>query len=103
MGMDYPDAVREQLVLKTFLSYNVAMIVTLSGVRRADGMLDYMKDGPGTSKMRSVIPPVYEKLEGQMEAHCASHDEIEKFIEELTLRGAASLSFPERRCNFFAL
>jgi hypothetical protein len=79
------------------------MMITLSAVRRADGMLDFVKDGPGTSKMPSVIPPIYEKLEGQMEANCASHDEIETFIEELNLRGAASLSFPERRCNFFAL
>jgi hypothetical protein len=79
------------------------MMVTLRAVRRADGMLDYTKDGPGAFKMKTEVPPVFEKLEGQMEAHCASHDEIETFIEELTLRGAASLSFPERRCNFFAL
>jgi hypothetical protein len=85
------------------LSYNVPMMITLSAVRRAHGLLDYTKEGPGTFKMRNVMPPVFEKLEGQMEANCASHDEIKTFIEELHLRGVASVSFPVRRCNFFAL
>ena len=65
-------------------------------------MLDYSKDGPGTFKMQNVIPPVYEKLEGQMQANCATHGEIEKFINELDLSGAATLSFPERRNSLYA-
>jgi len=78
------------------------MMVTLSATRRPDRMIDYSKDVPGRFKMQNVIPPVYEKLEGQMEANRASHDEIERFIVELNLFGAATLSFPERRNNFQA-
>lgn len=77
------------------------MMVTLSAVRRADGMLDYSKDGPGAFK--SVLPPVFEKVEGQLRANNASQDEAEKFMAEFNLLGVAVLSFPERRCNFFAL
>ena len=78
---------------------NVGMMVTLSAARRADGMLDYSKDGPGECRMPSVMPAVYEKLEAQLKANCASQDEAERFINELDLFAAAKLSFPERRNN----
>ena len=64
-------------------------------------MIDCSKDGPGVFK--NVLPPIFEKVEGQLRANSASQDEAEKFIEALSLRGLATLSFPERRCNFFAL
>jgi hypothetical protein len=76
------------------------MTIVISAVWRSDGMLDYSKS-PGA--VRSVIPPVYEKLEGQMEANNASPEEIEKFIAELNLRRLAVLSFPDRRNGFRAL
>jgi hypothetical protein len=79
----------------------MGIIVNLSAIRRGDGMLDYSKDGPGAFK--SVLPPVFERVEAQLRANNASQDEAERFIAELNLRGAAALSFPQRRCVFFAL
>jgi len=63
-------------------------------------MLDYSKSGPGA--FTNVMPPVYEKLEGQMKLNGASDDEVEKFINELNLFQAAALSFPERRNKLHA-
>jgi hypothetical protein len=65
-------------------------------------MIGYTKDGPGASQMRTEVPPIFEKLEAQMEANRATHDEIERFIGELNLFGAAAVSFPERRDTFHA-
>ena len=67
--------------------------------RRADGMLDYSKDGPGP--FRSVLPP--EKLDGQLQANCALHEEVRKFIHDLETQGVALLSFPERRTTLFTI
>ena len=77
------------------------MVITLRLSCRADGLLDYSKDGLGA--FRSVLPPDLEKVEGQLRANDASQEEVEKFIAEFNLRGAAVLSFPERRCSFFVL
>ena len=76
------------------------MMDMLNAVRRADGMLDYSKDGPGAFK--NVLPPVFEKLEGQLEANNVYRCEIEISIRELNLFGAAVISFSERRCDFSA-
>ena len=78
----------------------IASIVVLSAACRADGMIDYAKDGPGA--FTSVLPPVFEKLEGQLEANNASRLEIERFIEELNRTGSASVSFTDRRHAFHA-
>jgi hypothetical protein len=66
-------------------------------------MIDYSKDGPGSPKMMTKIPWVFENVERQLRANNASQDEIEKFIRELNLRGAAQLSSTDRRFNFLAL
>jgi hypothetical protein len=70
-----------RLLLKPVLSDNASMTVVLRAVRRPDGMLDYSKDGPGVFK--SVLPPVLEKVEGQLRANNATQDEADRFIEEL--------------------
>ena len=77
-----------------------ATIVVLRAARRADGMIDYAKDGPGT--FTSVVRPVFEKLEGQLEANNASRPEIERFIRELNCTGSASVSFTDRHHGFHA-
>jgi len=86
-----------------FLEDGLPVMITLSATRRSDGMFDYWKDGPATYKKLSALPPVYEKIEGQMQANGASHEEIERFIDELNLFGTATLSFPERLNKFKAV
>jgi len=76
------------------------MMVTLSATRRPDGMLDYSKDGPGPFK--SVLPSIFEKLEGQLRANNASQQEIEGFVRQLNLSRAAVISFPDRHNSFRA-
>lgn len=78
------------------------MRVTLTAIRRTGGMIDYTKNGPGAFRMKTKVRPVFEKLEGQMEANRATHNEIERFINELNLFGVATVSFPERRDTFHA-
>jgi hypothetical protein len=51
--------------------------------------------------MPVVIPPVYEKIEAQMQVNGASQEEIKRSIDELNLVGAATLSFPERLNKFY--
>jgi hypothetical protein len=63
-------------------------------------MLDYSKDGPGA--FNSVLPPVFEKLEGQLQANSASRQEIEEFVRQLNLSGTAVISFPDRHHNISA-
>ena len=65
-------------------------------------MLDYTKDGPGAFKMKTDVPPVFEKFEGQLQANNVYRDEIEKFVNELNLLGAAEISFPDRHHTFRA-
>jgi len=63
-------------------------------------MFDYAKEGLGAYK--SVLPPICEKIEAQLQANMASQDEIEKFIERLRGLGKATLKFTERRYRFFS-
>jgi hypothetical protein len=46
------------------------MMVELKAVRRPDRMIDYSKRGPSTFK--SVLPSVFEKVQGQLRAEGAS-------------------------------
>jgi hypothetical protein len=57
-------------------------------------MLDYSKGGAGPFK--SVLPPILEKLEAQLRVNNASREEIERFVSDLNLSGAAVISFPDR-------
>lgn len=63
-------------------------------------MVDYSKDGPGPFK--SVLPPVFEKIEGQLRANNACCQEIEEFVRELNLFGTAVISFSDRRYSISA-
>jgi hypothetical protein len=74
------------------------MVVKLKAANRADGMLDYSKDGPGA--FTSVLPPL--KLAAQLAANNAYLDEIGDFETELNRFGAAVISFPDRRHGFRA-
>jgi hypothetical protein len=84
--------------LKTFWCDNVVMMVTLSATCRADGTLDYSKDGPGPFK--SVLPT--SKLAPQLSANNAYQDERQRFERDLKLFGRATISFPDRRHEFRA-
>ena len=77
-------------------------MITIRVARRADGMLDYTKEGPGY-RMVTVVPPVYEKLEAQLEANNVFQAKREKFISNVNAFGAAVISFPARYFNFRCL
>lgn len=74
------------------------MMVTLKATSRADGTLDYSKNGPGA--FTSVLPRL--KLAAQLTANNAYRDEIEDFEKELNLLGTAAISFPDRHHVFRA-
>jgi hypothetical protein len=58
-----------------------------------------MKSGPGAFPEPIEVPAIDEKLEAQMKANCATEEEIDALVDELNLRGAASVSFLVRRNN----
>jgi hypothetical protein len=76
-------------------------MIKIRVARRADGMLDYVKEGPGY-RMPTVVPPVYEKLEAQLAANNVFRAEREKLISEVNAFGTAVISFPARYRNFRA-
>jgi hypothetical protein len=91
---------------KTKQGDNVGMIVTMTAVRRADGMIEFTLDGPGAPKGPIVVPPEnFGQVEVQMQNYRAANPEIETFANGLSRDGHATLSFDEseRRSKFFAL
>ena len=77
-------------------------MVTIVIARRTDGMLDYIKEGPGY-RMVTVVPPVYEKVEAQLAANNVFQAEREKLISEVNAFGTATISFPARYSKFHCL
>jgi hypothetical protein len=75
------------------------MRTTVTAVLRTDGMLDYTKeDEDGT--MKTVVPPVFEKLEAQLESNNVLRAERDRFISDVNAFGKAVISFPTRRIKF---
>jgi hypothetical protein len=66
--------------------------VRISAQRRANGMLDYVKDGPGAFK--TVLHPL--QLEGQLIGNNLYSDEREEFRRAFSQSGSAAISFPGR-------
>ena len=79
------------------------MMVTITAARRSNRTLVCTRRGPGAFKTEPVVLPlVFEKLEVWMQGRLATHDEIERFVNELNRCGSAALSFPERKATIRA-
>jgi hypothetical protein len=70
--------------------------VRISAERRADGMLDYVKDGPG--ELRTVLH--LDHLEGQLISNSVYSDERVEFQRAFRESGLAAISFPGRHHRF---
>jgi hypothetical protein len=73
-------------------------VTTISAVRQSDG-IGYTHQGPGFT-MKTRVPLVFEKLESQLAADQVYWAEREKFITDLNVFGAATVSFPARDHKF---
>ena len=71
-------------------------IVRITAVCRADGLLDYMKDGTG--ELRTVLHP--DQLEGQLIGNNVYSDERMEFQGAFRESGLATISFPPRHHRF---
>jgi hypothetical protein len=77
-------------------------MITIRVARRQDGMLDFVKEGPGYT-MRTDVRPVYEKLDAQLAVSGVFEEERKQIIGHFNAFGKAVLSFPERKTAFFCL
>ncbi len=67
------------------------MIITVK--RRPDGWFDYKKEGL-EAQLVTIVPPVFEKMEAQLECNQVPPYAREKIIYELNRCGAAVVSVP---------
>lgn len=75
-------------------------MITIKAVRRADGMLDYTKEGPGY-RLQTLVPPIHEKLDAQLAASLVLHENRERFMAEVNASGSAVISFRPIRSAFY--
>lgn len=61
--------------------------------RRPDGWFDYKKEGRGGSLV-TTVPPVFEKIEAQLQCNQVPSYAREKIIDELNRCGFAVISVP---------
>ena len=71
--------------------------VRISAQRRADGMVNYVKDGAGELR-RTVLHP--DQLEGQLIGNNLYSDERTEFQSTFRESGWATISFPARHHRF---
>jgi hypothetical protein len=71
-------------------------MVRISAERRAGGMLNYVKDGPGA--FNRILHPL--QLEGQLIGNNVYSDERKEFHRAFSESGSATISFPARHHRF---
>ncbi len=68
--------------------------------RRPDGWFDYKKEGWGV-QLVTIVPPVLEKMEAQLDCNQVPAYACEKIIDELNRCGVAVVSVPAIYSNLF--
>jgi hypothetical protein len=76
------------------------MRITLK--RRIDGWFDYRKENPA-ALLETRVPPIFEKIEAQLQANQVPQSVRERIIDDLNRCGMADVSVPELRSSFFCL